>query len=149
MDELNSATPQPEQPKVPMRHTMLTVLCILTFVGSGMNLFSSMIIAAFYETFVTVMQELADKFNLPGIEMITETRPLFFLVSGFFYIGAIVGAALMMRLKKAGFHVYTIFQILLVISPMYFMHLSGPNFLDLLFSGTFIILFSTQLKYMH
>ena len=128
---------------------LLTVLCILTFVGSGMNLVSSWIIAAFYDTFVIVMQEIADKFKIPGMDMISAARPVFFFVSGVFYVGAIVGAALMMRYKKAGFHVYTISQILLVISPMYFLHLPGPNFLDILFSGTFIILYSSQLKNMN
>lgn len=149
MEELNNPVNTPDPQIQPKRPTLLTVLCILTFVGSGMNLFSSMIIAAFYDTFVLVLQEFASKFNIPGIEMITEVRPLFFLVSGIFYLGAILGAVLMMRMKKAGFHLYTIFQILLVITPMYFMHLPTPNFLDVLFSGTFIILYSTQLKFMN
>lgn len=148
MEELNTTPQNTGMPAPEKRQTMLTVLCILTFVGSGMNFFSSMIIAAFYETFVEVMQEFAEKFNIPGMEMITETRPDYFLVSGFFYLGAIVGAAMMLRLKKAGFHVYTIFQILLVLAPMYYMSLPGPNFLDILFSGTFILLYSTQLKHM-
>lgn len=148
MEELNPTPQIPGQQLPEKRQTMLTVLCILTFVGSGMNLISSMMIAAFYDTFVVVMQEFADKFNIPGMEMITETRPDFFLVSGIFYLGAIVGAAMMLRLKKAGFHVYTIAQILLVLAPMYYMNLSSPSFLDVLLSGTFILLYSTQLKHM-
>jgi hypothetical protein len=149
MEELNT-TPPITDPQLPSkRQTLLTVLCILTFVGSGMNLVSSWMIAAFYDLFVMVIQEFADKFKIPGMDVILEAKPLFFFVSGIFYAGSIIGAALMMRLKKVGFHVYTICQILLVISPMYFMHLPGPNFLDILFSGTFIILYSTQLKFMH
>lgn len=148
MEELDTPQQQPDQQIPPRRQTMLTVLCILTFVGSGLNFFSSLIFAAFYDTFVLIMNEFADKFNIPGMEIITETKPIYFLVSAIFYLGAIIGAVFMIRLKKTGFHIYTIFQILLVISPMYFMHLPGPNFLDLLFSGTFIILYSTQLKYM-
>ncbi len=149
MEELNS-TPPLTDPQLPeKRQTLLTVLCILTFVGSGLNLVSSWMFAAFYDIFVIVIKEFADKFNIPGVDAILEAKPLFFFLSGVFYVGSIIGAVLMMRLKKAGFHVYTIFQILLVISPMYFMHLPGPNFLDILFSGTFIILYSTQLKFMH
>ena len=132
----------------PQRPTLLTVLCILTFIGSGMNLFSSMVIAGFYNVFVEIAREFAKKFNIPGIDLLLETKPLFFFVSGIFYAGSLVGAVLMMRLKKAGFHVYTIFQILLVIAPMYFMHLTTPGLPELLFSGLFILLYSINLKFM-
>ena len=130
------------------RPTLLTVLCILTFIGSGMNLFSSLVIAGFYDVFVEIAHEFAEKFKLPGIDILLEAKPLFFLVSGIFYAGSVVGAILMMRLKKTGFHVYTIFQILLVIAPMYFMHLPSPGLPEMLFSGLFIFLYSMNLKFM-
>jgi hypothetical protein len=132
----------------PPRPTLLTVLCILTFIGSGMNLFSSFVIAGFYDVFVEIAHEFAERFKFPGIDLLLETKPIFFLVSGIFYAGSLAGAVLMMRLKKAGFHVYTIFQILLVIAPMYFMHLPSPGFPELLFSGLFILLYSMNLKFM-
>ncbi|MCX6247773.1 MAG: hypothetical protein NTW10_08580 [Bacteroidetes bacterium] len=132
----------------PQRPTLLTVLCILTFIGSGMNLFSGLVIAGFYDVFVEIVQEFGKKFNIPGIDQLLEARPLFFLVTALFYAGSIVGAILMMQLKKTGFHVYTIFQILLVIAPMYFMHLSSPGFPEMLFSGLFILLYSMNLKFM-
>jgi hypothetical protein len=132
----------------PQRPTLLTVLCILTFIGSGMNLFSSFVIAGFYDVFVEIAREFGEKFKLPGIDMLIEAKPMFFLVSGIFYAGSLAGAVLMMRLKKAGFHVYTIFQILLVIAPMYFMHLPSPGFPELFFSGLFILLYSMNLKFM-
>ncbi|MCK9220376.1 MAG: hypothetical protein PHF97_06575 [Bacteroidales bacterium] len=132
----------------PKRSNLLTVLCILTFIGSGMNMFSSFVISAFYETFIQVLQEIAEKFNLPGMDVFLEAKPLFFFISGILYAGSVAGAVLMFQLRKVGFHVYTIFQILLVIAPMYFMHLSGPNISDLIFSGTFIILYSIHLKIM-
>lgn len=132
----------------PQRPTLLTVLCILTFIGSGMNLFSSLFIAGFYDLFVEVAREIAEKFKLPGIDMLLETKPIFFLVTGLFYAGSLTGAVLMMRLKKAGFHVYTIFQILLILAPMYFMHVASPGIPELLFAGLFILLYSMNLKSM-
>jgi hypothetical protein len=132
----------------PKRPNLLTVLCILTFIGSGMNMFSSLVIAGFYDIFVEIAKEFAEKFKLPGIDLLLETKPLFFLVSGVFYAGSLVGAIFMMRMKKAGFHIYTISQILLVIAPMYFMHLASPGIPDMLFSGLFILLYSMNLKVM-
>ena len=132
----------------PQRPTLLTVLCILTFIGSGMNLFSGLVIAGFYDVFVAVAQEFAEKFKIPGIDLLLETKPLFFLVTAIFYAGSLAGAILMMRLKKIGFHVYTIFQILLILAPMYFMHLPTPGIPELFFSGLFVLLYSTNLKVM-
>ena len=64
------------------------------------------------------------------------------------YAGAFTGAFMMWKLKKTGFHVYTVSQIFLVLSPMYFFHLPVPYLLDVILSGMFIILYSYNLKYM-
>lgn len=145
MDEYNQL-PLPET--APKRPTLLTVICILTFIGSGMNLFSSLVIAGFYETFVQMAQEFAVKFNIPGMDILSEASPLFFLVSAILYAGSLAGAILMMNLRKAGFHIYTICQILLIIAPMYFLHQRSPGLADLMFSGIFILLYGIHLKIM-
>lgn len=140
---------QPLLPDVPTksaRSNLLTVLCILTFIGSGMNGFSSLFIAVFYDTFMVVAEEIIKKLNLPGMEILLTASPGFFLATGVLYAGSISGAVLMFRQRKAGFHIYTIAQILLLIAPMYFMNLPTPSAYELLFSGLFVILYSTQLK---
>jgi hypothetical protein len=80
--------------------------------------------------------------------MITEGKPGFFFFTALLYAGAAVGAALMWKLRKNGFHVYTISQILLVLAPMYFYHLPSPSFVDIFISGAFIVLYATNLKLM-
>jgi len=146
MEEL---TPQ-ELPEVqPKRPNMLTIICILTFIGSGMQLFSSLVIAGFYDMFIQIAQEFAEKFKMPGIEQLREVKPVFFLVCALLYAGSVTGAIFMMRLKKTGFHIYTVSQILLIIVPMYFMHLPTPGTFEILFSGLFIFLYSMNLKFMN
>jgi hypothetical protein len=145
MEELT----QPPLPgEMPKRPGLLTVICILTFIGSGMQLFSSLVIAGFYDMFVEVAKDFAVRFNIPAMEQLMEVKPLFFIVSAILYAGSLTGAILMMNLKKAGFHVYTVSQILLILSPMYFLHLPTPGVLEMLFSGLFIFLYSLNLKYM-
>jgi hypothetical protein len=146
MDE-QPVIPGTSEPK-PARSNLLTVLCILTFIGSGMNLFSSAFIAAFFDAFAEVATTFADKFNIPGIEMILEARPVFFAASALCYALSLAGALLMWRLRRLGFHLYTTAQILLVIAPMYFFKLPSPSLFDILLSGTFILLYSTNLKTM-
>ena len=133
----------------PKRPNLVTVLCILSFIGSGMNFFSSIVIAAFYDSFTEIAKTLAEKFSLPGIDVILESPPAFFFTSGLLYAGSFAGALLMWNLRKIGFHVYTIAQILLVLAPMYFLKLPGPSLFDIIFSGMFVLLYSVNLKNMH
>ena len=145
---MEESTPRSLPEAKSKRPTLLTVLCILTFIGSGMNLFSGLVISGFYDVFVEIAREFSKKFNIPGIDLLLETKPLFFLVTAIFYAGSLAGAIFMIQLKKIGFHIYTIFQILLILAPMYFMHLASPDLPALLFSGLFILLYSMNLKFM-
>ena len=138
----------PIQESKSKRPNLLVILCILTFIGSGMNLVSSLMISVFYDQFTILAEEISKSFHLPGLELILEGKSVFFAVSAIIYVGCIYGAFLMWKLKKAGFHVYTIFQILLILSPMYFLHLPSPSLPDIILSGIFIILYSANLKYM-
>ena len=138
----------PLQENKPQRPRLLTVICILTFVGSGMNLISSIVIFLFFDTFKIVAANLAKSLNLPGMEMLIEGPSIFFAATALIYAVAITGALLMWQLRKLGFHVYTISQILLVIAPMYFFKLPGPGVTDILLAGSFILLYSMNLKTM-
>jgi hypothetical protein len=145
MEEKEPLLSSTEQPKRPV---FLTVLCILTFVGSGMNLLSSLFTAIAFDAIMPIMLEVAKKMNLPGIEALEMTTPGFLLVNALLYAGSVAGAILMMRLNKKGFHIYTIAQILLIIFTMYFFSLSAPGLPELFFSGLFIFFYGTNLKYM-
>ncbi|HNY02567.1 MAG TPA: hypothetical protein PKG48_08270, partial [Bacteroidales bacterium] len=97
---------------------------------------------------VEVVKVFAEKFNIPGMEEMTAAGPAYFFVSGLFYLGSLTGAWMMFRLRKTGFHVYTVFQILLILAPMYFLHLPSPGFVEIFFSGLFVLLYSRHLKIM-
>jgi len=133
----------------PKRPSLLTILCNLSFIGSGMNFFSSIVIASFYGSFTEIAKTLAEKYTLPGIDIILESPPAFFFTSGLLYAASFLGVMLMWNLRKIGFHVYTIAQILLILAPMYFLKLPGPSLFDIIFSGMFVILYGVNLKNMH
>lgn len=145
MEEIPGTSLPPATPKRPQ---ILNILCILTFVGSGMNLVSGLVIGLNFDLFQIVVAELAEKIDLPGMDLILSAPRLYFFLSAILYAGSITGAIYMFKTKKTGFHVYTISQILLLIAPMYFFKLPGPSILDLILTGVFIVLYSTQLKNM-
>jgi hypothetical protein len=136
------------RPVKPVRPVLLTVLCVLTFVGSGMNLGSSLLVGIFHDTFVRVATEVLKTLNLPGTEAILEASAIFYFASAAVYLLSLAGAYEMLMLRKRGFHIYTVAQILLIMAPMVFLHLPVPSFFDILLSGLFIILYSSQLKFM-
>ncbi len=145
MEELQQT---PLQETKLQRPGLLTVICILTFVGSGMNVISSLVIFFFFDAFKIVAASLVKSFNIPEMEMLIEGPSIFFAASALIYAGAITGALLMWQLRKLGFHIYTVSQILLVIAPMYFFKLPGPGVMDILLAGVFILLYSMNLKSM-
>lgn len=145
MEELqpdNVRERRPERPRI------LVILCSLTFLGSGVNFVSSLMIALFYDQFVVIAESMSKAFNLPGLDMILEGKSIFFTISALIYLGSFAGAFLMWKLKKAGFHLYTISQIFLILLPMYIFQLPLPSILDIVLSGIFVILYSSNLKYM-
>jgi hypothetical protein len=145
MEELpGGSTPSP----APKRPVLLTVLCSLTFLGSGLNIASGLMIALFIEPFRVVLGNIEKTFDLPGMEILKAATPGFFFSTALFYALSLTGAILMWKLKKAGFHFYTIAQILLILAPMYFLKMPGPSLLDIILSDIFIILYSLHLKIM-
>ena len=148
MEEQLQPSEQPTGFTPVKRPNLLTILCILTFIGSGLNFVSSLFIGAFLNQFVPVAQDIAERFKLPGLDVITEGKPVFFFVTALLYAITVGGAILMWKLRKNGFHIYTIAQILQILAPMYFYHLPSPSFIDKIISGTFILLYATNLKLM-
>lgn len=142
-------TSQPQLPVTkPNRPTLLTVLCILTFIGSGMNIVSNILIALFLDAFKIFAEDISETFNLPGMLLFLDAKPVFFVSNAILYGISLAGAFQMFRLFKRGFHLYTISQILLLMAPMVFFKLPVPSILDLLLTGIFIILYSINLKHM-
>ena len=144
-------TPQNQVPveAPPQRSGVLSVLCILTFIWSGMGLFSSLIFSLFYDPMVEMLKKFVEMAKFPGMETILDAPQSYYIAYSFCFAGSIAGAAWMWRLRRLGFHIYTISQILLIISQMYFLKLPGPSVLDVIISAIFIVLYSRHLKIMH
>ncbi len=135
------------------RPELLKVLCILTFVGSGLSLVSNSImfmtidiIREYYEN--GMFDFLAEDMDTSVLEVLFSTNAMYFIFQAFLFALTIYGAYLMWNLNKAGFHIYTIAQILLLILPQVFLpELPFPTF-ELIISLIFITLYSKNLKYL-
>lgn len=138
---------QPYEEKEKRRPDLLTILCILTFIGSGLAAFSFSMITMSYEESMQILE--SSDFNLPGMELLKNTKFGFFLTGAILYTVSLIGAIQMWKLRKIGFHFYATAQVLLLILPLVYIKSYGFQFFDIILSGAFIFLYYRHLKLMH
>lgn len=159
----------------PQRPTFLTVLCILTFIGSGYGLINGAITyfnaESISKVVVNVKVKTADDINRNGkikdtanaafrskvmnsMSVISTPENLRKTALGNIVVSIIclIGAIIMWRLRRFGFYLYVLGTIIGVIIPFY---LFGNNFLAAITSGfasfiglIFIIFYAMNLKSM-
>jgi len=158
--EILSVHPKP-------RPVLLTVLCVLTFIGSGFGVFGNlmaMFAAPFLEFIQPSMFEEAFSHlgNNPGDQFVKQALDMGLLaldnflgitLSKFiFYALSLVGAIMMFQMKKIGFYLYIAAQVgFLFIGPVFLgwnMFVSSAIFFSAFFSILFIALYAINLKHM-
>ena len=107
------------------RPSGLIALCILTFLGSGIMFLGYFYSFAFYYKIpdqmdmaaaIAVDEQMSAFYTHAG-EVFANTPRYIFLVSTLIYLCSICGAAIMLAMRKIGFHIYAIAQILVVFLP--------------------------------
>jgi hypothetical protein len=131
---------------------LLKVLLILTFIGSGMTTFSNLFLFVFFHQIKSVVDSMGSSYHFFGTAMdlkpFFDISPLFYLLQGLFSGLSFSGALLMWNLRKTGFHLYTVAQIILLIVPKLFIpNLPFPT-MELLVSFLFVFYYSRFLKLM-
>lgn len=116
---------------------LLKILCVITFIGSGLGFLSYGIIGLIHDFFSSNLSLIPDEQNRQLIEMMLSAGRSFFFLNALLYAVSFTGALLLWRLKKMGFHLYTASQLLLLILPMAYIKgfpMPGTNiFLTILF----------------
>ena len=135
------------------RPQLLTVLCILTFIGSGFSLLANTMVYFTFDNLVIAMEQGAfDIFRgaieMEAVDLLLHVNPAYYLLQAVFFTLSFAGATLMWNLKKAGFHIYTVAQLLLlIIGKIFIPSLPFPLF-PLLLAATFVFLYARNLRYM-
>jgi hypothetical protein len=128
------------------RSDLLTLLCILSFVGSGIAAFSNLVLLITYDQMDQVLQDF--NFEMEAMNLLLSGGKSFFLAGFVLYMVSLTGVLAMWRLKKIGFHLYTAAQLFLLILPVVMI----PNFpfsvAGMLVTAVFVFGYATQLKLM-
>jgi hypothetical protein len=148
-----------EEPK--KRSDMINVLTILTFIGCGLGIIGSLYsFAKAKSTYDTLSSANLDQMpdfvkKLSGGDILEAARKSYELRVPILLMGliasalCIVGAVQMRQLKKTGFTIYTIGELLPIIFTVVLMGSSatglGAIFVDCI-AVLFVVLYATQLK---
>ena len=169
MEIISPESATPSTSSVGMRNTFLTVICILTFIGSGWGIASAIRSYALADYTATIgagamknAQDMVDKqTDAPGFvkqimgSVIMDMNPDFLRKLAIFkFISCLLtlsGALLMWNLNKVGFYLYIAGIIVLVIAPLTMGKLVGV--IGASITGSigiaFIVMYSVNLNQMN
>ena len=139
------------------RPQLLSMLAILSFIGSGLSLFSNITTLLFYNTLVNLdISELTSLYpNMfpedvlqSSLFVIEKAGRLFFVVSALAYMVSLYGVYKMWKLQKDGLHYYAISQLIILLLPLIFVSTQMSVLPGLLLTTLFILLYYRSFKLM-
>jgi hypothetical protein len=136
---------QNESPVV-KRPELLTYLCILSFIGSGLASLSNLFIFLSFDNMVNLKEEI--NFDLPEFDLMMSGGKRFFFSGFIFYSVSLFGAIRMWKLKKLGFHLYTIAQVFILLLPFTFIPAYPFSILGVLVTAAFVLGYGIHFKLM-
>jgi hypothetical protein len=123
------------------RPGFLTFLCVLTFIGSGLSLLSSLLMPVFATTMLDFLSNSSATVQPDALEVLEQMAitPMWkFCILAFFYATSLFGAIYMLKMKKIGFHFYAIAQLAIIIVGQF---LVGGSYKPGLWGYFFTVLF--------
>lgn len=139
------------------RPTFLTVLCVLSFIGSGCALLSYLSVGLSFNTLRHIVFE-TDTYEAyfamapnmrTSMELTFSLPKWYFLLNGLLYAASFAGVVLMWRLRRTGFHVYTIAQCLIILLGMLIVPGTGVPYGAIVWTGLFVAGYAVNLKHMN
>lgn len=137
------------EPEVPIKRTkVLTILCILSFIGGGLSIFGALVYVVFFDEILNFFASSDSDLYQELFKSLSVLSPSYFLYELLFATTSIVGVIFMWQSRKLGFHIYTISNILILSLPLLF-GVGSFNYPNLIIiTGPFIVLYFFQLKQM-
>lgn len=142
----NSQIPGPETPA--KRPTSLSMLCILTFIGSGISLISSIFVVAAFHAIPLLIEQTKMPEAEQMLNIITAAGRPFFAYMGILYAASLAGAIMMWKLRKTGFHFYVSSQLLMLALPLIMIAGYQIPFTTILLTASFVLGYALNSRFM-
>ena len=137
-----------------VRPEFLKLLCILSFIGGGLSVVTNFFMFLYFDEWVLAytegqFDEFIGSLDMEAISVFLDVGSQFFLIQALLYGLSVFGVYFMWNLRKPGFHMYTIAQILvLIVQQLYLPSLPFP-LIPFLLTSTFVLLYFKNFSYMH
>lgn len=133
------------------RPQLLSFLCILSFIGSGLGAVSNLFVYFNHELILQTLQEESFQALDYNFDLFAKVSRNYFIVSGLLQIISFNGVRFMWKLRRAGFHLYAIAQLLMLIVSTIYIYKPMDTFpmFDLLLTTVFILLYLRFRDQMH
>ena len=123
--------------------TLLKVLLVLSLISAGSGFFQSAMMAIFLPLltdFYTAHPDILEEFHMTATwEVMVQVPRLFYAVIALLWALSFTGCLLMWKLRRSGFHCYSLAQLLLIAVPILFLGKGYGNILgDIMFAALFI-----------
>ncbi|MCF8415853.1 MAG: hypothetical protein K9G40_06395 [Crocinitomicaceae bacterium] len=124
------------------RPTFLTVLCILTFIGSGLGVLVFLLATVAFGVVSGMME------SIPGMGALTAGGIAFFAISLILSAVSLFGAIQMWKLKKMGYYMYVGAGVVSFVLPIVMLGLPF-NVMGVFWLVLFAALYGMNLKHMN
>lgn len=130
-------------PGKPKRPQLLTILCIISFIGGGLGAMSNLFVFFYHSEIADIIQQEAFADLGFDLSIFDGIQRSYFLIAGLLQIISLSGVRMMWNLLKSGFHLYAISQLLMLIVSTIYIYKPADVFpmFDLLLATIFILLY--------
>lgn len=141
MEEISSNNRQVKRPQ------LLTVIAVLSFIGSGLSFFSYLMISFSYDSVLSVIEtELSEIYPEMLADFVREAGRIFFMLGTLVYAVSLYGVYKMWNLQKDGLHYYAISQLIILLLPQIFVSTKMSVLPGLLLTTLFVLLYFRSFK---
>ena len=133
----------------PKRPTILTIVCILSFISSGLGCLSALITPLFSDVMIELLKKSPDYNEEVMAEMVTVLQAGwgFYLITFALALCSLTGVFFMWKLRKIGFHLYALSNLALLFTPLLLFSMA-LSWSGIFLTASFILLYATNLKFM-
>ncbi|MBQ6955865.1 MAG: hypothetical protein IJP80_04550 [Bacteroidales bacterium] len=131
------------------RRRGLRIVLVLSFIGSGLSFFSYLMMSVGLSGFQAMYS--SGQMVLPGemtvfVEQLMETPRSFFVCSSLLYAMSLVGLVMMWNVRRNGFHMYTMAQLLLLLVTVLFLGRERLALGDVMMTLLFVVYYFMAMR---
>ena len=129
--------------------TFLRIFLVLSMIGSGLALIGNLLYGLTLPTVKDMYESGMIKFDermTVMFEQMLEDPQSYYLCMSLLYAGSLAGVILMWNLRKSGFHLYTLAQLLVPVVTVLFIGKERFGFGDLMLTLLFVVFYYFSLK---